>query len=165
MNGTAVTPIEANSSSSRIATEIGSTVELHWAYTYVGDGRHTIAVIYFAQQVIGFKSTSHTKFQVLAKKMGLKGNWTLASPLPPSFEGRVDVIQSNSTLVIRDIRASDALKTYHSRVDIRMTLTSLRPQILPYHLAPIVKLILPGMAFLYLKALSIIILLLQNRFR
>ena len=143
MNGTAVTPIEADSSPSHMTVKSGSTVYLNWAYTYIGDGRHSLGATSFAQQVIWFNSASDAKFQVLAKKMGLKGNWTLASPLPPSFEGRVDVIQSNSTLVIRDIRASDALKTYHSRIYINMILT--KPTTLPYDLAPLVKITVTGM--------------------
>ena len=143
MNGTAVTPIEADSSPSHMTVKSGSTVYLNWAYTYIGDGRHSLGTISFAQQVIGFNSTSDGRFQVLAKKMGFKSNWTLASPLPPSFYGRVDVIQSNSTLVIRDITASDAFKTYYSRIDIR--LTSMKPTTIPYELAPLVKITVTGM--------------------
>ena len=145
MNGTAVTPIEANSSSSHITAKHGSTVYLHWAYTYVGDGRHSLAVITFLQQEIGFNSTSHKELQVLAKRSGERGPLQLASLLPASFEGRVDVIPSNSTLVIRDLQFNDSMHEYSSNIQVNMQFTSTTRQKLVYQLEPKVKITVTGM--------------------
>ena len=117
VNGQIVTPNETNSSPSQITAIKGSSVWLHWNYTYIGDGTHkgVISVATnFIEQIIGFNSTSQPSIQVLAKRIGQNGVLTLHSPIPAPFNGRVEVIPSNSTLVIHDLQYNDSSYQFSS---------------------------------------------------
>jgi len=125
VNGRIVSTSEATSSPSHINATRGSSVWLHWDYTYIGDGRHGRKVHFtskYEEQIIGINSTSQPKFQALAKRIGQNGALRLESPLPAPFNGRVKVISSNSTLVIYDLQYADALYYFVSDVNVHINI-------------------------------------------
>ena len=109
----AFTISEANSSPSSVTATKGSSVWLHWNYTYIGDGTHFGGVLttFYREQRIELNSTSETAIKTLARRTGQNGVLTLESPVPTPFNGRVEVISSNSTLVIHNLQYNDS--TYH----------------------------------------------------
>ena len=119
MNGqNAVTPVEANSSPSHFIARKGSSVWLHWNYTYVGDGVHGPLTVTYREQIIGFNTTLQPTIQTLAKRSGQNGALTLESPVPAPFNGRVEVISSNSTLVIHGLQYNDSTFHFSSSVSV-----------------------------------------------
>ena len=118
MNGRALSPVEANSSPSHIIATKGSSVWLHWNYTYIGDGRHWIITFTYKEQIIGFNATLQPTIQTLAKKTGQNGALTLESPVPAPFNGRVQVIPVNSTLVIHGLQYNDSTYIFSSSVSV-----------------------------------------------
>ena len=52
--------------------------------------------------------------KVLAKKIGQNGALTMESPVPAPFTGRIEVISSNSTLVIHDLQYNDSTYSFES---------------------------------------------------
>ena len=70
----------------------------------------------YKKQVIGFTCTSASTFQVLAKRIGENGTLELESPVPAPFSGRVELISSNSTVVIHDLRYCDSECEFSSYV-------------------------------------------------
>ena len=106
--------VEGNSSPGHISVIKGSSVLLHWNYTYIGDGKHGYLTSAYKEQLIGFSSASYSTFQVLAKRIGQNGALTLESPTPAPFSGRVEVISSNSTLVIHHLQYNDSLYQFIS---------------------------------------------------
>ena len=122
MNGGVVTTSEAYSSPRHINTTRGSSVWLHWSYNYIGDGRHGRKVQFISEyknQIIGFRSASQ-HIQTLATRNGQNGALTLESPVPAPFLGRLEVISSNSTLVIHDLQYKDS--SYHFSSDVNVNL-------------------------------------------
>ena len=116
-----VQPIEAKSSPSHITVIKGSSVWLHWNYTYFGDGRHESLASMYKEQVLGFNGTSiNSTFQVLAKRIGQNGALTLESTIPAPFNGRVEVMSSNSTLVIHRLQYNDSLYRFESTVNVNV---------------------------------------------
>jgi len=113
-----VTPVEAESSPSHIIAIQGSSVWLHWNYTYGGDGNVGPVTLTFREQIIGFNSTSQPSVQTLAKRTGQNGALTLESFIPAPFAGRVQVISSNSTLVIHNLLYNDSTCQFSSNVKI-----------------------------------------------
>ena len=107
-------PVEANSSPSRIVATKGSSVWLHWNYTYIGDGKHGVITVTYKEQIIGFKSASQPRNAKLAKRTGQNGALTLESPVPAPFNGRVDVISANSTFVIHGLQCNDSTYQFSS---------------------------------------------------
>ena len=120
MNGQAVIPVEANSSPSHILATKGSSVWLHWNYTYVGDGVQGIVTLTYKEQIVGFNSTSQPTMQALAKRTGANGALVLESPVPVPFNGRVEVISANSTIVIRDLHYNDSAYQFSSVVAVAL---------------------------------------------
>ena len=118
MNGQAINPIEAKSSPSHINTTKGSSVWLHWNYTYAGDGPQGIVTLTYNEQLIRFNSTSQHTVQILANRTGQNGALTLESPTPVPFTGRVEVISSNSTLVIHNLQYNDSNYQFSSTVKV-----------------------------------------------
>ena len=139
--------VPVKSSPNKILAKKGSTVRLTWAYIYYGNGRSGTLHLNYIQQLLGFNSTSHRYLQVLARRIGTDGILTVASPLPAAFKGRVQVIAKNSTLVIRDFRASDALYEYFSIVQVDLKHGMGGGLIRNYTLSPKVKIILTGMKY------------------
>jgi len=116
-----VTVLGSSSSPSKITAAKGSSVWLHWNYTYIGDGPHGgVLSTTYREQIIGFKSNSQPHFQVLAKRTGYIDALTLEYPVHVLFRGRVGVISSNSTLIIHDLRYADGLLRFSSfvRIDV-----------------------------------------------
>jgi len=113
-----VTPVEAESSPSHVIATQGSSVWLHWNYTYGGDGKVGPVTLTYREQIIGFNSTSQPSVQSLAKRTGQNGALTLESLIPAPFTGRVQVISSNSTLVIHNLLYNDSSCQFSSNVKI-----------------------------------------------
>ena len=109
---------EASSSSPHIVAIKGSTVWLHWSYNYFGDGQHGLAKYKFRKEVIGFSDPSQNTIQVLAKRIGQNGVLMLQSPIPAPFNGRIEVISSNSTLVIHNLQFNDSAYQFSSNVTV-----------------------------------------------
>ena len=120
MNGQVVKPVEAKSSPSHINATKGSSVWLHWNYTYPGDGPQGLATIFYKEQLIRFSSTSQPAFQILANKTGQNGILRLESPVSAPFTGRVEVIFSNSTLAIHNLQYNDSNYQFSSTVEVRI---------------------------------------------
>ena len=114
-----VTPLKESSSPSHINAAKGSSVWLHWNYTYIGNGKHDgIITTTYKEQVLGFNSTFQPRTEALAKKIGQNGALRLESPVPAPFTGRVEVISSNSTLVIHDLQYNDSSYQFSSNVNV-----------------------------------------------
>ena len=148
MNGQALSPVEANSSPSHIIATKGSSVWLHWNYTYVGDGVQGILTLTYKEQIIGFNSTSQLTVHTLAKRTGANGALTLEPPVPVPFNGRVEVILANSTIVIHDLQYNDSIYQFSSNVtldiDIGGTISDSK-----FHLKPVVSIAVNGMCIFH----------------
>ena len=117
MNGqNAITPVEVNSSPSQFIATKGSSVWMHWNYTYIGDGRHGFVTFTYKEQIIKCYSTFQPPIQTLAKRTGQIGALTLQSPVPAPFNGRVEVILSNSTIVIHGLEYNDSTYQFSSSI-------------------------------------------------
>ena len=101
-------PDEALSSPSHINSTNGSSVWLHWNYTYIGDGIYNGSYVAFTMHAIIFNHTSQTSVQTLARRIGPNGTLRLESPVPAPFTGRAEVISSNNTLVIHRLQYNDS---------------------------------------------------------
>ena len=106
-------PDASKSSPSHIIADKGSSVWLHWNYTYVGDRGQGYSN--YKEQVIGFNSPFDS-YKVLAKRIGQNGALRLESPMPAPFKGRVEVTSSNSTLVIHNLKYVDEFFQFSSTV-------------------------------------------------
>ena len=144
MNGQGLTPDEANSSPSHIITAKGVSVWLHWNYTYIGDGAQGLVTLTYKEQIIGFNSTSQPTIQTIAKRTGANGALTLESPTPAPFNGRVEVISSNSTLVIHDLQYNDSIYQFSSNVKVDLVFSG-KTSTYDFHLKPIVSITANGM--------------------
>ena len=143
MNGQALRPVEANSSPSNIIAIKGSSVWLHWNYTYVGDGAQGLVTLTYKEQIIGFNSTSQPTVQTLAKRTGANGVLILESPVPVPFNGRVEVISANSTIVIRDLHYNDSAYHFSSFATVDTDFGSAISSI-KVHLKPVVSIEVNG---------------------
>ena len=138
---------EANSSPGHIIATKGSSVWLHWNYTYIGDGTHegnVHIVTKFKEQIIGINSTRQPRFQAIAKRIGQYGTLALEAKVPAQFIGRVEVISSNSTLVIHDLQFSDSVYCFSSDVYVDIDMFAVVPVLNHFHLKPIVSLAVIG---------------------
>ena len=70
VNGQALSAVEENSSPSHMIATKGSSVLLHWKYTYIGDGTHFGGGLttLFREQRIELNSTAETATKTLAKR-------------------------------------------------------------------------------------------------
>jgi len=118
VNAQVISPVEANSSPSHIITIKGSSVWLHWNYTYVGDGPSGAIILTYKEQIIGFNSALQSSIATLANRTGQNGALILESPVPAPFNGRVDVISANSTLVIHGLQYNDSKYQFSSSVSV-----------------------------------------------
>ena len=152
MNGQRlVEPNEARSSPRSITARKGSSVRLHWNYTYVGDGTHNGSAITFQQQSIMFNSTSGV-VQLLATKSGQNDNFALQSPVPPPFIGRVEMLSSNSTLVISFLEYNDSSYQFFSGVMLATNITGRPMQ--PFPLRPYVSITVTGKKILIFSCVA-----------
>ena len=125
VNGGIVSTSEATSSPSHINATKGSSIWLHWSYTYIGDGRHgrtTNFISKYKDQIIGISGTSKPSIQVLAKRIGENGALVLESNVPAPFHGRLGVISSNSTLVIYNLQYNDSIYHFFSDVNVHINI-------------------------------------------
>ena len=146
VNGGVVNSSKAHSSPSHVIATKGSSVWLHWNYTYIGDGIHEKSVYLkstYKEQIIGINSISRPRFQALAKRIGENGTLTLESPVPAPFTGRVDVISSNSTLVIHDLQYDDSTYRLSSDVNVHIDIDA-GPILYEFRLKPVVSLTVIG---------------------
>ena len=147
MNGqNPINPVEAKSSPSHINATKGSSVWLHWNYTYVGDGPTGPFVTFiYREQIIGFRNTSEPTIEILANKTGQNGTLTLELPVPALFSGRVEVISSNSTLVIHGLQYNDSTYQYLSIIEVIVRIRGGSLSSSAFNLAPIVTITVHGM--------------------
>ena len=146
-------PVASDSSPIHIIATKGSSVCLHWSYTYVGDGRHGSAISTYKEQIIGFSSPFEAS-KTLARRIGQNGALTLESLVPDPFNGRVEVISSNSTLVIHNLKYTDELYEFSSTVTMDANMGA-GPHTNIFHLLPNVTITVHGMKtfnFLYFTA-------------
>ena len=140
-------PNIAQSSPSNITATRGSSVWLHWNYTVIDIGlyNHTFHFsVMYQEEVIGENRVSNQNFRVLARKVGKNGTLRLESPLPAPFNGRIEVISSNSTLVIHDLRYNDSAFQFSSNVTLDIDLGA-GPKSHIFRLKPIVSITVIGM--------------------
>ena len=146
VNGQVLRPVEENSSPSHIITIKGSSVWLHWNYTYVGDGRYRYFTVTYKEQIIGSNTTLQPRIKTLAKRTGQNGALTLESPVPAPFNGRVGVISSNSTLVIHGLQYNDSKYIFSSTVRVDTDPISGGAALHNFSLTPIVSISVNGMS-------------------
>ena len=70
--------------------------------------------------VIAVKNTSHPTRQTLARKVGQNGNFILESSIPAPFNGRVEMIAANSTLVIHNLQYNDSVYEFVSSIGVNI---------------------------------------------
>ena len=156
VNGQLVfTTSEARSSPSHITATKGSSVWLHWNYTYIGDGVHFGGglVSRYREQTIDINSTFQNKPHTLAKRIGQNGPLKLESSIPAPFNGRVEVISTNSTLVIHNLQYDDSAYLLSSAVTVDLNVGA---GLLPnrYNLKPIVSITVTGMKAIIIQLCS-----------
>ena len=135
---------EENSSPSDINSTKGSSIYLHWNYTYIGNGIHGGVTTKYKEQVLGFKVSPNSNIYALAKRNGQNGAVTLESPLPTPFNGRVEVMPLNSTLVIHGLQYNDSKYQFSSAVKVDVDFGA-GPKENKYNLKPIVSVSVHGM--------------------
>ena len=107
---------EKSSFQSSITALKGASVWLYWDDpNYESKVQFEALTNNFKEQVIGLK-TSQQNFETVAKRVGQAGSLTLEPSIPAQFSGRVEVISSNSTLVIRDLQYNDSEYQFVSNV-------------------------------------------------
>ena len=116
---------------------------MHWNYTYIGDGRHGLITLAYKEQRIEVDSTSHPIIETLAKRTGQNGALALDSPVPAPFNGRVEVISSNSTFVIHGLQYNDSTYHFSSYVELHEDPGEFFQSIM-YSLRPIVSIKVNG---------------------
>ena len=146
MNGQGVVdPVEALSSPSHVSATKGSSVWLHWNYTYTGDGPSgPHLTLTYREQTIGFNSTSQPTVQIVAKRTGESGALALESSIPPPFNDKVEVMQSNNTLVIHRIQYNDSINQFSSNVKVDSNIGGAIVTA-NYELKPVVSITVNGM--------------------
>ena len=144
MNGKILKQPKSSSLHRQIIMAKGSSVWLDWQIAHLGSGIAFGAFSSsFKNQTIGFKSASQANLEVVAKRIGQNGTLTLQSSIPAPFSGRVEVISSNSTLVIHDLQYNDSLYQFSSNIALETSPsgTPIPPVI---HLTPSIQLTIIG---------------------
>ena len=148
MSGSIIRANEANSSPSNAIATKGSSVWLHWNYSYIGDGTHeenAHVISKYKEQLIGINCTFQPSIQPLAKRFGQNGALTLSSPVPSPLSGRVEIISSNSTVVIHGLQYSDSKCQFSSDIYVNIN-TGAETFLRDFSLKPIVSLTVIGTA-------------------
>ena len=115
-NGKEVEAAEERPFQSSITALKGASVWLYWDDTnFESKTQFEALANSFKEQVVGLK-TSEQNFKTVAKRIGQTGPLTLEPSVPAQFSGRVEVISSNSTLVIRDLQYNDSEYQFVSNV-------------------------------------------------
>ena len=149
MHGSVASNDELSSPSLINATK-GSSAWLHWNYTYVGDREYLVlghkVRFTYKEQVIGFNSTSSPRIQALARRIGVNGTLTMESSIPVPFNGRVQVISSNSTLVIHNLQYNDSAYQFLSTIEVELN-SNITTQVTVYPLRPDITISVTGKKF------------------
>ena len=146
VDGQVLTSVEANSSPSSVVAIKGSSVWLHWNYTYLGDGNHGAVTSYYNEQLIRCTHISDGNIQVVAKRIGQNGALTLQSSISAPFNGRLEVISTNSTLAIHRVQYNDSSYQFSSIVNVSLDV-GLGPNPSVQALKPTVSITINGMKF------------------
>ena len=101
----------------------------------------------YREQFIGFKNASNSSIQALAKRIGQNGALRLESPVPAPFNGRVEVISSNSTLVIHNLQYNDSTYQFSSYLTMNVDV-GVGAMTNKFELMPVVSITVNGMRFL-----------------
>ena len=99
----------------------------------------------YREQAILVNSKSQSIGHVLAKRIGQNGALTLESPVPSPFIGRVEMIPSNSTLVIHELQYNDSTYQFSSYVNVDLDVGA-GPRTNKYTLVPVVSITVNGMS-------------------
>ena len=92
----------------------GSTVLLHWNYTYFPVDR-------FGYQRAGYiNDASKNTIEILARSDGSRGQLKAVSVIRAPFTGRVDTIRHNTTLVIKNVQYNDTSYNFSSFVQVHI---------------------------------------------
>ena len=113
-----VVPNIALSSPGHIIAARRSSLWLHWNYTYGGDGANRK----YKEQVVGYRSKMVPTFVTLAKRNQQFGTLAKKSSISGPFNGRIDVISENSTLVVHDLQFNDSAVNFSSTVWVLFSL-------------------------------------------
>ena len=106
-------PNAALSSPSQINAAKKSSLWLHWNYTYDGDSN----ILKYKEHIIGYTSKTESTLVPLAKRNGPSGALVKQASIVGPFNGRIDVIPDNSTLVVHNLRFNDSGTNFSSYVD------------------------------------------------
>ena len=106
--------VEELSSPSHINATKGSSIWLHWNYTYIGDGTHNGTITDFRDQI--FVARKDITSQLIVAKLGHHGPLTLVSPIRAPFTGRLATISSNNTIVVHNLQYNDSHYLFLSRI-------------------------------------------------
>ena len=130
---------------SSVTATKGSSVWLHWKYTYIGDETHFGGSLttFFREQRVHLNSTSETAIRTIAKTTGNNGVLDLESPIPATYNGGVEVISSNSTLMIHHLLYNDSTYQFSSYVNVDADLGA-GARINIYNLRPVVSIKVNG---------------------
>ena len=133
-NTTAAVPpgmVEPNttlSSPSEITAAKNSSLWLHWNYIYGGD---YAGFFKYEEQIIGYTSKKESTLVPLAKRNGINGTLVKQASIAGPFNGRIDVIPENSTLVVHYLRLNDSGTNFSSYIKILFGKTPQRIQLKP----------------------------------
>ena len=124
----------------------GSSAWLHWKQTSIENVANFGPIArHYKEQIIGFKSILQSTLEAVAKRIGQNGVLTLQSSVPAIFSGRVEVISSNSTLVIRRLQYNDSLYQFVSNIIVESNSGHGRAPFV-FDVKPIIKLNVIGMS-------------------
>ena len=110
-----VVPNIALSSPAQIIAARRSSLWLHWNYTYGGDDTNRK----YTKQDVGYTSKMEPTFVTLAKRSQQFGTLAKEPSISGPFNGRVDIIPENSTLVVHDLQFNDSAVNFTSIVWIQ----------------------------------------------
>ena len=145
MNGMVLVPVAPNSSPSRITAMRGSSAWFYWKYNYTGDGRHPTGVkTKYMLQFVRYTRLSDGDVQQLAVRKGQNGSLITESTIHAPFTGRVQVIASNSTMVIHRLQYNDSLYEFSSTVDVRIYTTGTANIVRTIALEPKIRILVNG---------------------
>ena len=140
VNGQSVLEVvEERSSPSRINATKGSSIWLHWNYTYIGDGTHNGTTTVFSNQLFAAQGLSSGTSNLIATKLG-QGPLTLVPAVPAPFTGRLGTISTNSTIVVHNVQYTDSNYRFASRAYVHVFGTGS----VVFHLKPVVHVTVYG---------------------
>ena len=137
------------SSPSEITAAKNSSLWLHWNYIYGGDA---VGYYKYIEQIIGYTSKKESTLVPLAKRNGASGTLVKQATILGPFNGRIDVIPINSTLVVHYLRFNDSGTNFSSYINLLMGSSQVKKL-----LRPVVTVKVMG-EFCVIKSIMVIIL-------